>query len=341
MIRNSFLGIDVGSVTTKLAVIDESGKYIDSVMLRTSGKPVMAIQEGMKKIVEQAQEKYNILGVGTTGSGRQLAGALVGADIIKNEITAHSVAASIYVPGVQTILEIGGQDSKIIILRDGIVADFAMNTVCAAGTGSFLDQQASRLNVPIEQFGPTALKSTAPARIAGRCGVFAESDLIHKQQLGYSIQDLLYGLCQALVRNYLSNLALGKEILPKIVFQGGVASNSGMVKAFEEVLKHPVIVPEHHQTMGAIGSAILAMENYQFTGIQTKFKGWKVRDFNFTSYTHECIDCANNCEVISIIQGEVQAQTPKSPKEVKGDIIARWGGVCGKWDLIEQLQANR
>ena len=208
MTRNAFLGIDVGSVTTKLAVIDETGKYIDSVMLRTSGKPVIAIQEGMKQIVEQAKEEYNILGAGTTGSGRQLAGALVGADIVKNEITAHSVAASIYVPGVQTILEIGGQDSKIIILRDGIVTDFAMNTVCAAGTGSFLDQQASRLNVPIAEFGSTALKSTAPARIAGRCGVFAESDLIHKQQLGYSIQDLLYGLCQALVRNYLSNLAL-------------------------------------------------------------------------------------------------------------------------------------
>jgi predicted CoA-substrate-specific enzyme activase len=341
MTRNAFLGIDVGSVTTKLAVIDETGKHIDSVMLRTSGKPVIAVQEGMKKIVEQAKEEYNILGAGTTGSGRQLAGALVGADIIKNEITAHSVAASIYVPGVQTILEIGGQDSKIIILRDGIVTDFAMNTVCAAGTGSFLDQQASRLNVPIAEFGPTSLKSTAPARIAGRCGVFAESDLIHKQQLGYSIQDLLYGLCQALVRNYLSNLALGKEILPKIVFQGGVASNSGMVKAFEEVLKNEIIVPEHHQTMGAIGAAILSMENYQFTGSKSKFKGWKVRDYNFTSYTHECGDCANNCEVITIIQGAVENQAPKSPKEVKGDIIARWGGTCGKWDLIEQLQASR
>ena len=341
MARNSFLGIDVGSVTTKVAIIDEQGKYIDSVMLKTSGKPVLAIQEGMKQIVEKANEEYNILGVGTTGSGRQLAGALVGADIVKNEITAHSVAASIYVPGVQTILEIGGQDSKIIILRDGIVTDFAMNTVCAAGTGSFLDQQASRLNVPIDQFGPTALKSTAPARIAGRCGVFAESDLIHKQQLGYSIQDLLYGLCQALVRNYLSNLALGKEILPGVVFQGGVASNSGMIKAFEEALKIKVIVPEHHQTMGAIGAAILSMENYQFTGCKSKFKGWKVRDFNFTSFTHECCDCANNCEVITIIQGEVENHMPKSPKEVKGDLVARWGGTCGKWDLIEQLQASK
>lgn len=333
MAKRSFLGIDVGSVTTKLAIIDEAGKYIDSVMLRTSGKPVIAVQSGMKLLIEQANEEYDILGVGSTGSGRQLAGALVGADVVKNEITAHAVAASINVPDTQTILEIGGQDSKIVILRDGIVTDFAMNTVCAAGTGSFLDQQASRLNVPIHEFGPTALKSTSPARIAGRCGVFAESDLIHKQQLGYPIPDLLYGLCQALVRNYLSNLALGKEILAPVVFQGGVATNSGMVKAFNEALGLEIVVPENHQTMGAIGAGLLAMENYQFTQTPTKFKGWGVRDFSFNSLTHECGDCSNNCEVITIVQGEIENPNAKSPKEVHGNIIARWGGTCGKWDI--------
>ncbi len=333
MAKRSFLGIDVGSVTTKLAVIDETGEYIDSVMLRTAGKPVVAIQSGMSMLLQQANEEYEICGVGTTGSGRQLAGALMGADVIKNEITAHAVAASIHVTGVQTILEIGGQDSKIIILRDSIVTDFAMNTVCAAGTGSFLDQQASRLNVPIEEFGSTALKSNSPARIAGRCGVFAESDLIHKQQLGYPVPDLLYGLCQALVRNYLSNLALGKEILAPVVFQGGVATNIGMVKAFEEALGLEVVVPENHQTMGAIGAALLAMENYGYTRANTKFKGWEVRDFSFNSLTHECNDCSNNCEVITIVQGELENQDAKSPKEVKGNIIARWGGTCGKWDL--------
>ena len=164
MSKNLYLGIDVGSVTTKLALVDEDGKYVESYMLRTAGKPVMAVQKGMNELVAKLNYDYEIMGVGTTGSGRNLAGALVGADVIKNEITAHAVAASTYIPGVQTILEIGGQDSKIIILRDGIVTDFAMNTVCAAGTGSFLDQQASRLNVPIEEFGDTALKSTAPAR---------------------------------------------------------------------------------------------------------------------------------------------------------------------------------
>ena len=218
-------------------------------------------------------------------------------------------------------------------MRDGIVTDFAMNTVCAAGTGSFLDHQAQRLNVPIEEFGPTALKSTNPARIAGRCGVFAESDLIHKQQLGYPVEDLLYGLCQALVRNYLSNLALGKELLPVFSFQGGVASNTGMVKAFEEALNAQVVVPEHHQTMGAIGAAMLAMENHQYTQSQTKFKGWNVADMHFSSITCACNGCSNNCEVITIVEGVDEVQHVEKIKDVKGNIIARWGGTCGRWDI--------
>lgn len=328
-----YLGIDVGSVTTKLALVDETGKYVDSIMLKTAGKPVMAVQTGLNKLYEKRLTDYDVKGVGTTGSGRALAGSLVGADVVKNEITAHAVAASTNIPGVQTILEIGGQDSKIIILRDGIVTDFAMNTVCAAGTGSFLDHQAQRLNVPIEEFGPTALKSTNPARIAGRCGVFAESDLIHKQQLGYPVEDLLYGLCQALVRNYLSNLALGKELLPTVSFQGGVATNTGMVKAFEEALNTKIVVPENHQTMGAIGAALLAMENHQYTETQTKFKGWNVADMKFTSITCACTGCSNNCEVITIVEGVDEVQHVEKIKDVKGNIIARWGGTCGRWDI--------
>ncbi len=333
MAKNAFLGIDVGSVTTKIAIIDEVGKCIETTMIRTSGKPVAAVQKSMQNLLEKGYGNYDILGVGTTGSGRNLAGALVGADVIKNEITAHAVAASTNIPDVQTILEIGGQDSKIILLRDGIVTDFAMNTVCAAGTGSFLDQQASRLNVPIEEFGTTALKSTSPARIAGRCGVFAESDLIHKQQLGYPVEDLLYGLCQALVRNYLSNLALGKELLSKVVFQGGVATNIGMVKAFEEELGCEIIVPENHQTMGAIGAGLLAMENFDYTQKATIFRGWNVSGLEFSSATHECKDCSNNCEVITILEGGNKNLSATTPKEVEGNIIARWGGTCGKWDI--------
>lgn len=328
-----YLGIDVGSVTTKVALVDEKGKFVDSYMLRTSGKPVWAVQSGLRELFKKAICEYDVQGVGTTGSGRNLAGALVGADIVKNEITAHAVAASTNIPGVQTILEIGGQDSKIILLRDGIVTDFAMNTVCAAGTGSFLDQQANRLSVPIETFGETALKSQNPARIAGRCGVFAESDLIHKQQLGYAVEDLLYGLCQALVRNYLSNLALGKELLSTVSFQGGVATNVGMVKAFEEALGTKIVVPDNHQIMGAIGAALLAMENHQYTQQETKFKGWSVGEMNFNSITCECSDCANSCEIITIVESEIEQHHAAKIQDIKGNIIARWGSTCGKYTI--------
>ncbi len=186
-----------------------------------------------------------------------MAGVVIGADTVKNEITAHAVAAMHLVPGVKTVFEIGGQDSKMIIIRDRVVTDFAMNTVCAAGTGSFLDQQAARLNIPIEEFGRRAAESRTPVRVAGRCAVFAESDMIHKQQAGHQIADILGGLCQALVRNYLNNVGKGKPICDPVVFQGGVAANTGMKRAFEEALGYPVVVPPHYDVMGAIGAALL------------------------------------------------------------------------------------
>ncbi|MGC9063881.1 MAG: acyl-CoA dehydratase activase, partial [bacterium] len=208
-----YLGIDVGSVSTDIAIIDERGTLITGLYLRTGGDPIRAVKEGFLQIKSQTDQN-SIDGVGVTGSARFLIGAVVGADVIKNEITAHATAGLNFNPNVQTIIEIGGQDSKIIIIRNGIVVDFAMNSVCAAGTGSFLDHQAQRLGIPIEEFGDVALKSQKPVRIAGRCTVFAESDMIHKQQLGHKKEDILFGLCEALVRNYLSNVGRGKEILP-------------------------------------------------------------------------------------------------------------------------------
>jgi predicted CoA-substrate-specific enzyme activase len=216
-----FLGIDVGSVSTNLVVIDNEGNITEKVYLRTNGQPINALVNGMKDLSARVGD-IRIDGAGTTGSGRQLASVIVGADIVKNEITSHAIAAQKVVPEVRTILEIGGQDSKIIILNNGVVYDFAMNTVCAAGTGSFLDRQAARLGVPIEEFGKLALRSSAPVRIAGRCAVFAESDMIHKQQTGYSTEDIANGLCEALVRNYLSNIAKGKDIKAKYFYQNSL-----------------------------------------------------------------------------------------------------------------------
>ena len=218
----AYLGIDVGSVTTKFAVLDKNDELVTSLYSLTQGKPVAMVQQGLKQIKQQLPKQVEICGVATTGSARYLAGVVVGADLVKNEITSHAVATLMHIPEVQTIIEIGGQDSKIIIIRDGIVTDFSMNTVCAAGTGSFLDHQAQRLNMSIEEFSRRALDSNNPTRIAGRCTVFAESDMVHKQQMGHQTEDILYGLCQALVRNYLNNVGLGKDIQPPIVFQGGL-----------------------------------------------------------------------------------------------------------------------
>ena len=317
--KKGYLGIDVGSVSTNLIVIDEQDEVLASLYLRTQGQPIRVIQEGMAQLSGLIPDDVEICAAGTTGSARYLAGIMVGADIVKNEITTHAVGTSRFIPGVQTILEIGGQDSKIIILRNGIVTDFAMNTVCAAGTGSFLDQQAARLTIPIEHFGELALKSEHPVRIAGRCAVFAESDMIHKQQLGHCVEDIIAGLCEALVRNYLNNVGKGKEILPPIAFQGGVAANAGMKKAFEKALGHEVIIPKHFAVMGALGAAILAREEIESLNKRTRFKGFKVTDFSFQTRSFECKSCPDLCEVVQFFQN--------------GEVIARWGSRCGKWDL--------
>lgn len=321
---NYFLGIDVGSVSTDLVIIDEYDNVIKELYLKTSGRPIDAVKEGMACIRDELG-KLPIGGVGTTGSGRQLADVIVGADVVKNEITSHSVAALKYYPDVRTIFEIGGQDSKIIILRDGVVVDFAMNTVCAAGTGSFLDRQASRLNIPIEEFGDRALKSTAPVRIAGRCAVFAESDMIHKQQLGYREDDIINGLCDALVRNYLNNVGKGKQILSPIVFQGGVAANKGMKRAFERELGQQLFVPERYGVMGAIGAAILAKSCAARKG-STNFYGFDMVNFEYKTKSFECGGCPNMCEVVEIY--------------INGDVRARWGSRCGKWNIVMEKAAN-
>ena len=277
----AYLGIDVGSVTTKFAVLDENDEMVASVYMTTDGKPMAAVQEGLKKIRQQLPVDVVVSGVGATGSARQLAGELVGADLIKNEITCHAVAAIYHFPEVQTVIEIGGQDSKIIIIRDEMVTDFGMNTVCAAGTGSFLDHQARRLNMSIEEFARVALESDNPVPIAGRCTVFAESDMIHKQQAGNRTEDIVFGLCQALVCNYLSNVGSGKDIRTPIVFQGGVAFNRGIVKALEEELNTEVVVPAYHEVMGAIGAALLIHEENEKNNRGSNFRGFNISEVEY------------------------------------------------------------
>lgn len=293
-----YIGIDIGSISTKGVIIDESNNIIDSIYIDTNANPI----EASKKVINYLKKKasnYTIKGIGTTGSARRLIGLMIDANIIKNEITAHAIGTMSIYPDVKTILEIGGQDSKIILIDNGIIKDYAMNTLCAAGTGAFLTSQAKRLNIPVEKFGNYALTSKNPVNIAARCTVFAESDLIHKAQMGYQKEDIIAGLCKSIVINYLNNVARGKKIYDKVVFQGGVSKNVGVQKYFKEILNKDIIVDKNGHLMGALGIAILS-HNYE----TDKIYDLDINDIKFETKGIECHGCANNCEIVRIYKND-------------------------------------
>ena len=309
--KNCYLGIDIGSISTKGVIIDENNNIIRSLYIWTEGNPIKATEKLINGLKEGLVDDYVIKGIGTTGSARKLIGLMLDANVVKNEITAHAVGTLSKYPDVRTILEIGGQDSKMIILNNGIITDYSMNTLCAAGTGSFLSSQAKRLGIDIKDFGKMALKSKNPVKIAARCTVFAESDLIHKAQVGYQKEDIIAGLCKSIVLNYLNNVGKGKKIYGPIVFQGGVSKNDGVKKYFEEVLKHEVIVDQDSHLMGALGIAILAKNNK----INKKYD-LNIKNVKFDTIGIECNKCSNNCEILKIYKDD--------------KLIDAWGSRCGR-----------
>lgn len=309
--KNCYLGIDIGSISTKGVIIDEDNNIIKSDYIETNGNPIDAVKRLIESLKNKLDKNIVIKGIGTTGSARKLIGLLLDANIIKNEITAHAVGTLNYYPDSKTILEIGGQDSKIIMLDNGIITDYSMNTLCAAGTGAFLSSQAKRLGIKIEEFGALALKSNNPVKIAARCTVFAESDLIHKAQVGYKIEDIIAGLSKSIVLNYLNNLAKGKKIKAPIVFQGGVSKNVGVVKYFKEVLNEDIIVDPNSHLMGAIGIAILSKQNSN-----NKTYNLNIKNVKFETKGMECNKCSNNCEILKIY------------KDSK--LIDAWGSKCNR-----------
>ena len=305
-----YLGIDIGSISTKGVIIDKKNNIIVSTYLWTRGNPLKAVKEVLVNIKKQLPKNYKVVGVGTTGSARKLIGTMLGANIIKNEITAHAIGTLSKYPDIRTIIEIGGQDSKIILLKNQVVIDYAMNTLCAAGTGAFLSSQAERLDIPVEEFGSIALTSNNPTPIAARCTVFAESDLVHKAQMGHKKEDIVAGLCKSVALNYLNNVGKGKKILSPIIFQGGVSKNIGVVKAFEKILNEKIITDKDGHLMGALGVAILSKNepeiNFSFDIIEKSFETSSIN----------CSGCPNNCEIICI------------KKEKK--LLDFWGNQCEK-----------
>jgi len=306
----AYLGFDIGSISTKAVVLDDGEKVIASSYLWTEGDPIGAVKRVLRQIEAELPPGTEIVAVGTTGSARELIGRILGAQIVKNEITAHAIGTLSRHPEVRTILEIGGQDSKIIILREGVVVDYAMNTLCAAGTGAFLMAQSKRLNIPVEEFGAYALRSKSATKIAGRCTVFAESDLVHKAQMGHNKEDLIAGLCNSIVHNYLNNVGKGKRIEGPIVFQGGVSKNIGVLHSFRKILNQDVSIDPEGHLMGCIGAAILAAR----CGARHEFN-FNVQDVEFQTRGVECGGCPNNCEVICVLRN--------------GEFLDGWGNRCG------------
>ena len=328
----AWLGIDIGSISTNLAVIDDSGRVLASRYLMTSGKPIEAVREGLRGIGLEIGSKVRIAGAGTTGSGRYMIADFAGADIVKNEITAQAAAAAFIEPDVDTIFEIGGQDSKYISLHNGVIVDFEMNKACAAGTGSFLEEQAEKLNVSVkDEYARCAFQSKNPLRLGERCTVFMENSLMANLGKGAQKDDLLAGLAYSIVQNYMNRVVAAKPVGQKIFFQGGVAFNKAVVAAFEKYLGRPVIVPPHHDVTGAIGMALIAKREMSLPGRKQKtksgFKGFELSERNYSVSSFQCKGCPNVCEINRVkIEGE------------EGHLS--YGGRCEKYDVRRRKAAR-
>ena len=322
-----YLGIDVGSLSTNVVLIDPEHNVVARRYLPTAGKPLEAIKKGISEIYDEVGEEVEVIGAGTTGSGRYLTGDFIGADTIRNEITAQATAAIDYDPTVDTIFEIGGQDSKYISIENGVVVDFEMNKVCAAGTGSFLEEQAEKLNIKIvEEFGCMALQSEAPVKLGDRCTVFMESDLNSFMQKGARNENLVGGLAYSIVYNYLQKVVADRRVGDKIFFQGGVTNNKAVVAAFEEVLGKKIIIPPHFDVTGAIGAAILAQQSMT-DGQKTTFKGFGIRNATYEITRFVCNACVNHCEISRVkISGESKPLF--------------YGGRCEKYETDGRKKKN-
>ncbi|MDA8169685.1 MAG: acyl-CoA dehydratase activase [Nitrospiraceae bacterium] len=317
----AWLGIDVGSISTNLVLLDGEGRVLAKRYLMTAGRPIEAVREGLRGIAAGTAGRVEIAGAGTTGSGRYMIADFVGADIVKNEITAQAAAAAFIEPAVDTIFEIGGQDSKYISLRNGVIVDFEMNKACAAGTGSFLEEQAEKLNISVKgEFATCAFSSCSPLRLGERCTVFMENSLMANLGKGAEKNDLLAGLAYSIVQNYINRVVAGKPIGRKILFQGGVAFNKSVVAAFEKYLDKRITVPPHHDVTGAIGMALIAKEHMAKTGGKSAFKGFELSERRYGISSFQCKGCPNVCEINRVsIEGE------------KGFLF--YGGRCEKYDI--------
>lgn len=310
-VREAFIGVDIGSVSTNLVVIDAESNVLKEIYLRTDARPIEAVSRGLREIERDLGDKIVVRGVGTTGSGRELIGELIGADTVNDEITAHKTGAdfvdrTMLGLGVDTIFEIGGQDAKFISLEEGIVVDFAMNEACAAGTGSFLEERAKELGIRIEgQFAEIALGSRRPLRLGERCTVFMERDVNGYLQRGAELQHIVAGLAYSVATNYINRVVRGRKIGEVIFFQGGTAYNDAVAAAFSSILGKRIIVPPFNGVIGALGAALLARQKMLGNEVSTSFRGFDLDKVNYDIFEFTCKGCTNYCQMQRFtIEGE-------------------------------------
>ncbi|MEW6482858.1 MAG: acyl-CoA dehydratase activase [bacterium] len=335
----TYIGIDIGSVSTNVVAIDEDKRVLARRYLPTASRPIEAVCQGLDEIGKEIGEFVEVCGCGTTGSGRYMIADFVGGDIVKNEITAQARAAYDIDPSVDTIFEIGGQDSKYISLENGCIVDFEMNKVCAAGTGSFLEEQAERLGINIkEEFANLAFQSEQPLALGERCTVFMETDIVSHQQKQAEKKDIVAGLAYSIVHNYLNRVVGEKKVGNKIFFQGGTAANLAVIAAFEKVCGKRIFVPENHDVTGAIGVAIIAKEsNIE----KTRFKGFDLKNRKYELSSFECKGCPNSCEIKKVkLEGEEPlfygARCEKYEKRGQGSRVKGQGSELP--DLFEERE---
>ncbi len=315
---DAYLGLDIGSVGTKLVLIDNNGDVIDFIFTRTEGRPIEVVSRSLRELEQSVGSRVRICGVATTGSGRELIGELVGADSINDEITAHKTGATFVGDRLlgkrpDTIFEIGGQDSKYISLQaegaessETVVVDFTMNEACAAGTGSFLEERAEELGISIKgEFAELALSSQAPIKLGERCTVFMERDVNTCMQRGAQRNDVIAGLAYSIAYNYINRVVRGRVIGDCIFFQGGTAYNDAVAAAFAAVTGKEIIVPPHNAVLGAIGAALLAKEKVSSAKLVTRFRGYDLGKVDYSLREFTCKGCGNLCSVQEFkVEGE-------------------------------------
>ena len=322
-----YLGIDIGSTTTKHALINEDREIIHKRYVHTQGKPVEVTQKLLETIRDEMGDKIDIIGTATTGSGRNVVGDFLNADLIIDEITAHARGAVEIDATIDTIFEIGGQDSKYIYISNTYPLDFDMNKVCAAGTGSFLHELANKFGINIvDEFQEIALSTDRPIKLAERCTVFMESDLVSYHQKGVSKNRLIAGLCYAIVHNYLNRVVGKRRIGQRVMFLGGPSLNKAVVAAFENVLGRGLVVPKHREVLGALGAAISLKEKIaREDKRRSSFRGLDSAINDRMAYAEKICRADANCHN----QCKLKIYDFDGRKSI-------WGGECGRYELIER-----